>query len=46
MTLIKTIHQWNIGTKENLAAFERESLEVLRKVDRAVYLRRLVTDTV
>ena len=28
MTLVKTIHQWNIDTEENLASFERESLEV------------------
>ena len=45
MTLMKTIQQWDIDTKENLAAFERESLEVIRKVDRAVHVRKLVTDS-
>ena len=45
MTVIKTIQQWDIDTKENLAAFERESLEVIRKVDRAVHVRKLVTDS-
>ena len=45
MTLMKTIQQWDIDTEENLAAFERESLEVIRKVDRAVHVRKLVTDT-
>ena len=44
MTLLKTIHQWDIDTEENLAAFKRESLEILQKVDRTVYIRRLVTD--
>ena len=44
MTLLKTIHQWDINTEENLAAFKRESLEILQKVDRAVYIRTLITD--
>ena len=44
MTLLKTIHQWDINTEENLAAFKRESLEILQKVDRTVYIRTLITD--
>ena len=36
MTLLKTIHQWDINTEENLAAFKQESLEILQKVDRTI----------
>ena len=45
MTLLETIHQWDIDTEENLAAFKRESLEILQKVERTIYIRKLVTDS-